>query len=1148
MMHREDAHKLARNGTETMTHTAGQLADTAGPGQHLLADQSVDILANPPPGQSHNLTDNLTASPVSNRRGRKRRLALRLIVPLLLAPVVFALIGGFLMLGQEITAPSWIKNRIEAQAAEVLNGGSLRFGEITVTVGTDLHPQVRMIDVSLRDINGAELARVPMVQATLSPRGLLFQRQILAQTVTLTGPQIALNRAADGSFAVAFGVTSGPVRQARTLAELLDQFDQIFERPAFVALTQMRAEGVVINYADARAGRSWTIDGGTIQLDLRDEQTQVSGDFSLLSGRDFVTQLAMRYKSPRGSRAAEMSLTVIDMPARNLASQSPVLSWLSVLDAPLSAALRLETLGDGTLGPFSAALKVGAGQLEPAQGAQPISFDTARAYLDYDPSTQRIAFNRVSVNSDWGSVRAGGQAFLHDIVGGFPKTLIGQFQLTDIAIDPPGLYQSPVNCPGASVDFRLRLDPFDIQIGQFSLTDSSGPTVTASGNISASSAGWTVAIDARLPQIISNRVMDLWPVSIKQGTRRWFEENFISGALFNIVMGLRIAPDVPPQLALTSEFRQTSLRFMKFMPPITAATGHAAFADNGLTLVLDQGTVTAPQGGNLDVAGSVLVIPNTAMRDPPATLRLAIDSSVTAALSILDQPPFQFLQKANLPVTLADGRAQVSGTISLPLAQFIPAEQIDYDINATLSDLRSDALVPDRVLAAAQVQLTVDPTGMTIAGPMRLGQVPADVVWHQDFGPQGAGHSRVEADIELSERFIDEFNIGLPPGTVSGAGRGQVVLDLARDAPPRFTLTSGLQGLGLRLPALNWVKSANEAGLLEVSGTLGPVPRIDRIAVDAAGLQANGDITLDAVGTLDRARFDRVQLGGWFDAPVDLLGRGRDQPAQIVINGGQVDLRRANFGDASDGRGGPMSIALDRLQISEGIALTSFRGEFSADGGFSGDFAADVNGDAAVRGSIVPQDGRSAVRIVSDDGGGVIRAAGLLGTAQGGALDLTLLPAGQQGSYDGDLTISDLRVKDAPALASLLNAISVVGLLQQLGGQGLAFNEVRASFRIDPDHITVTRSSAVGPGLGISVDGIYTQATRNMDFQGVISPLYLLNGVGAILTRPGEGLIGFNFTLRGPIGDTRVGVNPFSMLTPGMFREIFRRPPPVVAP
>jgi hypothetical protein len=65
-----------------------------------------------------------------------------------------------------------------------------------------------------------------------------------------------------------------------------------------------------------------------------------------------------------------------------------------------------------------------------------------------------------------------------------------------------------------------------------------------------------------------------------------------------------------------------------------------------------------------------------------------------------------------------------------------------------------------------------------------------------------------------------------------------------------------------------------------------------------------------------------------------------------------------------------------------------------------------------------------------------------------------------------------------------------------------------------------------------------------MDFQGVLSPFYLLNGVGAILTRKGEGLIGFNYTLGGTSDAVRVGVNPLSALTPGMFREIFRRPPP----
>jgi hypothetical protein len=55
-----------------------------------------------------------------------------------------------------------------------------------------------------------------------------------------------------------------------------------------------------------------------------------------------------------------------------------------------------------------------------------------------------------------------------------------------------------------------------------------------------------------------------------------------------------------------------------------------------------------------------------------------------------------------------------------------------------------------------------------------------------------------------------------------------------------------------------------------------------------------------------------------------------------------------------------------------------------------------------------------------------------------------------------------------------------------------------------------------------------------------------VNGIGAIFTRKGEGLVGFNYNLRGTSSDPKVQVNPLSIFTPGMFREIFRRPPPEI--
>ena len=84
----------------------------------------------------------------------------------------------------------------------------------------------------------------------------------------------------------------------------------------------------------------------------------------------------------------------------------------------------------------------------------------------------------------------------------------------------------------------------------------------------------------------------------------------------------------------------------------------------------------------------------------------------------------------------------------------------------------------------------------------------------------------------------------------------------------------------------------------------------------------------------------------------------------------------------------------------------------------------------------------------------------------------------------------------------------------------------------------------MGPSIGLSMNGRYDIAVDRLDMQGTVSPVFLINGIGSFLTRKGEGLIGFNYTLRGPAAEPKVKVNPLSALTPGMFREIFRKAPP----
>jgi hypothetical protein len=249
---------------------------------------------------------------------------------------------------------------------------------------------------------------------------------------------------------------------------------------------------------------------------------------------------------------------------------------------------------------------------------------------------------------------------------------------------------------------------------------------------------------------------------------------------------------------------------------------------------------------------------------------------------------------------------------------------------------------------------------------------------------------------------------------------------------------------------------------------------------------------------------------------------------------------KARGTSASGQGGGPLRLDLDRLIVSSDIALTRLSGDFRLSGGFNGEFIALMNDGPEVVGTVVPSRHGTAVRLQSNNAGETFAAAGVFLAGRGGRMDMTLTPREQPGHYDGRVAIRDVRVRNASVLAELLNAISVVGLLEQLNGQGLVFNVVEGDFLLTPQLVDLRRGSATGASLGVSMTGVYQTGTGRLAMEGVISPVYLLNGVGAVLTKRGEGVFGFNYSLQGTAEALEVGVNPLSILTPGMLRGLFR--------
>ena len=124
-----------------------------------------------------------------------------------------------------------------------------------------------------------------------------------------------------------------------------------------------------------------------------------------------------------------------------------------------------------------------------------------------------------------------------------------------------------------------------------------------------------------------------------------------------------------------------------------------------------------------------------------------------------------------------------------------------------------------------------------------------------------------------------------------------------------------------------------------------------------------------------------------------------------------------------------------------------------------------------------------------------------------------------------------------------------------LGGQGkkqvtrssIDFKQLRAPFSVGGGKFHLKDAYMNGDQLGATMRGTVDFKSQTVDLGGTYVPLYGLNSafraipiLGPVLGgRQGEGLVGITFAIKGSLDDPSVLVNPMSVMTPGIFRQIF---------
>jgi hypothetical protein len=193
------------------------------------------------------------------------------------------------------------------------------------------------------------------------------------------------------------------------------------------------------------------------------------------------------------------------------------------------------------------------------------------------------------------------------------------------------------------------------------------------------------------------------------------------------------------------------------------------------------------------------------------------------------------------------------------------------------------------------------------------------------------------------------------------------------------------------------------------------------------------------------------------------------------------------------------------------------------------------------------------LHIEAEDAGAALKSFDIYENVVGGILIVTgrSAPGADSRIVSGTGQMRDFKVVNAPALARLLNAISLPGLLQLLASDGISFTRLESEFtwsRIDgADSITMKDGRTSGSSIGLTFEGTVDRAADRIDISGTIVPVTLVNDIlgnipliGQILSGGSRGgVFAATYTIRGDAKNPTITVNPLAVLAPGFLRRIF---------
>lgn len=1009
---------------------------------------------------------------------RISRFLLRLVELALAIAAAGLAVGAWLLLSGPVSVP-WLTPYLERALSDQ---ATVAIDDTWVRLGDDRLLEFTAVGVRLSDASGRPVGELPEVAVGLSTSAILLEGDVALTRIEAATPRLVLTRREDGSIGVGdLGQTTNAA--AFDIGLLLNQLPTLLESERWRYLEAIRMSGGELVLEDRKLRRSLRVQDAELSIVPRTDGADARLAFKIEQATGLATvDVAATYR--RAGDRIEVEVAFADLLPAELADYAPDLP-LAGIRVPLRGKVRRVVVLDG------------------------------------DPSATRF-----------------------DVTAGS-----GTIELPQLGLEP--LQVSAIAARG-----ELAADLGGLVVDRLSFS-AGGAHLGGSGEATWRDGAPTLNADLEAENVTAADLERYWPPDEGREARKWVTENITAGVVPKARATLRFGPgelgQKPlPEHTLDGEFvfEDLTVRYLDTMPPLVGVDGRATFSGQRMDFDVAAGHV-----GDLVVDQGGIVITGIGIKGRSTTqleIATTVRGPVEQALDLIDRPPLGFAAKVGIAPETTAGRVTTNLRIGMPLHRELEPSEVRVAAEATIED-GAIAGAPIN-LSDGQLALTIDNQGADLSGTASIEDVPLKVELRENFDEGASGRRyRIEGTPEVAA--LERLGLALPIAADGSIGVEATITEAASRHEVRLALD--LTPAAIDAPEIGWRKQPGEPGSLEASLVIpanGPMEVLD-FRLKSPTLRAEGDLIAQVSPfQIERVRLDRVQLGQSDGRLV--LRHGDSAGYDIEIDATTLDLTAFLAGENDDGLDATTPVRLevraDRA-ILDGRTFDQVRADLvrDPDGWRSADVVARLPEGGEVKLTLVPDgpEPERRLRLVSSDAGSLLRALHETGRIEGGQLTLDAVLSQQRPSLvaEGMIEASSFRILDAPILARLLTLASPTGVGDLLTGEGLWLDRLEMPFALRGDELQLKKGRMYGSQIGLTFEGKVDLDADTLDVEGTVVPLYGINWtigqipvIGQFLRgNEGEGAFAASYSLRGPVDDPTIRVNPLTALAPGFLRELF---------